>query len=128
MPTFPYVLQFVNNIVATFWDDLNTNAMSTARAEVLGSAGSRRFVIEWGGYGFYSAGSIGTERLTFQAKLFEGTNVIELHYCTLAANGGTAGDVTGVASTIGVENATGSEAIVHSPAPVNTTNALRFTP
>ncbi|MCA3014557.1 MAG: hypothetical protein INH41_19415 [Myxococcaceae bacterium] len=122
-----------NNMAAVFWDDLNVTGTSAARAEVFGPAGSRRFVVEWSDYGFWASGpsGVGLERLTFQAKIFEGTNVVEFHYCTLAANGGSATEVTGQFATIGVENATGTEAIVHSQAmsnSVNTTDAIRFTP
>ncbi len=71
------------------------------------------------------------ERLTFQAQIYETTNVIEFHYCTLAANSGSATDVTGGSASVGLENATGDVGVQHSygtASSVNTTDGIRFTP
>lgn len=71
-------------------------------------------------------------RLTFQAKLFETSNVIEFHYCAMEAT--MAPDIaraTGGSATIGLENAGGTAGTQHSfntPASVQTGVLLRFTP
>ncbi|MCA2981488.1 MAG: hypothetical protein INH37_24705, partial [Myxococcaceae bacterium] len=123
-----------NNLAAVFWDNLtNVPGLSTARAQVFGSPGSRRFVVEWANFGLSTptAPFVGPERLTFQLKVYEGTNVVELHYCALNANGGSASRVTGQLATVGLEGAAGLSAVVHSvqtSSAVNTSTALRFTP
>ncbi|MCA2977576.1 MAG: hypothetical protein INH37_04780, partial [Myxococcaceae bacterium] len=121
-----------NGIVAPFWDDLiNVTAPATqVRAETFGVAGSRRWVVEWASVTFYPPSS--PERLTFQVQVVEGTNVIEFHYCSLAANGATSTDRTsGGSASFGLENATGTVGVEHSvnlPNAVTTGSGLRFTP
>jgi len=69
-------------------------------------------------------------RLTFQAKLFETTGVIELHYCTLTP-GMNAGFATGSSATIGVESPDGRSGRMHSherAMSISTTSAIRFSP
>ncbi|PZR06265.1 MAG: hypothetical protein DI536_30480 [Archangium gephyra] len=120
-----------NNIVAAFWDDLDNVAGTTARTLVSGTSGSRVFTVQWGGFSIYSASGPQPERLTFQIQLFEGTDVIEIHYCSLAANGGNAARVGGSEATVGVENSTGTVGIPHSfdtAASVVSGTGLRFTP
>ena len=122
---------FPNNFIAVFWDDLNVNLASRVKVLTLGAAPTRRFVVEWSGFGFLAGGGIGAERLTFQAKLFESTNVVELHYCALQDNGGSISRVSGSDATVGLENSTGLVGVQHSADmanAVNTTTALRFTP
>jgi hypothetical protein len=65
-----------------------------------------------------------------QAKLFETTGVIELHYCTLTP-GAMAPLVTGSSATIGIESPDGRNGRMHSherAMAVSATTALRFTP
>ena len=80
----------------------------------------------------YQGGTVvRAERLNFQIQVYETTNVIEFHYCSLVANTGSATDATGASATIGLENAAGTEGVQHSfnqAAAVDTVNALRFTP
>jgi hypothetical protein len=73
-----------NNYIAPFWDDLRTAGSMTvgARVATLGTAPNRRFVAQWTDF---TLPLDETARLTFQAKVFETTNVIEFHYCTLTA-------------------------------------------
>nr|MCU0700754.1 hypothetical protein [Myxococcaceae bacterium] len=124
-----------NGMIAALWDDLNSvSPTSTVQAEAFGTAPNRRFVVGWSGVGFYDfsqPGSVTPHRLTFQVKLFEGTNVVEIHYCSLDANGATGGRETGTSATVGIENAAGTAGVQHSfntLNSVNTTDALRFTP
>jgi hypothetical protein len=123
--------QPLNGFVAALWDDLATDAMSPAprvRTDVLGTMGSRRFVTEWENVVFLGSSA---ERLTFQIHLVEATNVIEIHYCSLAANGGNAGRTSGDSATVGVESIDGLRGIEHSfntPMSISTGLGLRFTP
>ena len=69
--------------------------------------------------------------MNFQVKLFETTNVVEFHYCSLDPGTGLATAVSGSGATIGLENTAGTEGVQHSfntANSVNTTDALRFTP
>jgi hypothetical protein len=116
-----------NNIIATFWDDLNALAPTTAvRTATLGTAPSRRFVVQWTDWSI--VGDSAT-RLTFQTKLFEGTGVIEMHYCSLAPM--ATARVFGSSATVGIENATGTEGVTvthNAMASISTANAYRLTP
>lgn len=117
-----------NGFIAAFWDDLFPVPMvSRTTQQTLGTAPARRFVVEWRDYSFFSDRMA---RLTFQAKLFETTGVIELHYC--AINPGTnAGNATGASATVGIESPDGRSGTQHSferAMAVSAAAALRFTP
>lgn len=117
-----------NGLVAPFWDDLVV-VFSNLRVATFGAAPNRRFVVQWGHWGANGNPNV---RLSFQAKLFETTNVIEFHYCAMEA--AAALDIaraTGSSATIGLENAGGTVGVQHSfntPASVQTGTLLRFTP
>lgn len=122
----------LNGMVAALWDDLTTEASvmppPTVKSETFGPMGARRFVTEWAGVMFLSSP---TERLTFQVHLLEGTNVVELHYCTLAANGGDVNRTSGSSATVGLESLDGTRGAEHSfdtPSSISTGLGLRFTP
>ena len=72
------------------------------------------------------------DRMRFQVQVYETTNVIEFHYCSL--NGPTDGGInltTGGSATIGLETPSGAGGIQHSfktTGAVQTASALRFTP
>jgi hypothetical protein len=66
------------NIVAAFWDDLYMpTGNSIIRYKTVGTAGSRKLVIEWSNISHISEVSV---PLSFQAWLFEGSNAIEFVY------------------------------------------------
>lgn len=115
-----------NNYIAPFWDDLlPVSGRSGVRVATLGSMPSRRFVVEWYGWETYPTT---TSNLRFQAKLFEGSNQIELHYCSLE---GTNARVRGSSAGAGIEDATGSfgsQASYDTADSITTTNAHRFAP
>jgi hypothetical protein len=116
-----------NNMVAPYWDDLVPVPMTSGvRAQALGTAPNRRFVIEWRDWRHISG--MDTDRLTFQAKLFETTGVVEFHYCSmLPANDTNSGGST----TIGLEDATGmSSALIsfNTPSRAATGTGYRLTP
>jgi hypothetical protein len=117
-----------NGFVAAFWDDLFPEPMiSDVTARTLGTAPSRRFVVQWRNFSHFADRMA---RITMQAKLFETTGVIELHYCTLTP-GAMAPLVTGSSATIGIESPDGRNGRMHSherAMAVSATTALRFTP
>ncbi len=114
-----------SGMVAPFWDDL-VPQFSEARAGTLGTAPNRRFVISWVHWTIKSETST---RLTFQAKFFETTNVIEFHYCAMAPDGNAR--ATGSSATIGLQNLAGTAGVqisLNTTGAAPTGRALRFTP
>lgn len=95
-----------NGVVAPLWDDLVPN-MGTVRSAVLGTAPNRRFVVGWNNWGLIGESGV---VLTFQAKLFETTNVVEFHYCS--AMGTTTPRSRGASASIGVENNAGTAGVL----------------
>jgi hypothetical protein len=113
--------------VAPFWDDLRSVTTTQVRTQLFGSGSTRHQTIEW----FDSTFSGSAERLQFQVKIYETTNVIEFHYCSLVANGGSATRILGDSASVGVEDGAGTAGVQHSfdtANSVSTANALRFTP
>lgn len=69
-----------NNVrpgIMPLWDDLDGNN-GTARYETTGSVGSRIFTMEWRNWQWNEAAN--NFVISFQCKLYEGTNVIEFIY------------------------------------------------
>lgn len=126
--TFP-LAEAPNGVIAPFWDALAPRPTfgSGLRAGVVGTAPNRRFVVEWDTWGLIEDP---TAQLRFQAKLFEGTQVIELHYCSLTM--GTMTDLqTGRHATIGIENAAGTRGVLigaNNRRVVTSGGAIRMTP
>jgi hypothetical protein len=90
--------------IAVFWDDLlNRNDLNTAsvRTQSVGVAGSRQFVIQWDKVTFISGGD-GTDTLTFQAILFEGSNDIRFNYLDLTSGSASANE--GASATVGIKD------------------------
>ena len=116
-----------NGFIAPFWDDLYAiDATTTVRSATLGTMPNRRFVIGWNNWKT-GENSVG-ESLTFQAKLFETTGVIELHHCNIAGAGQRS---RGNAATIGVEDSMGMRGNLISyayPGGAATGRAYRLTP
>lgn len=114
-----------NGIVAPFWDDLvGADAMSKIHSQLFGTGTARHLTVEWSGLTFLLG--TGTERVTFQAKLFETSNAIEFHYCTLAANGGSF--ETGFGATTGIESLDGALGVqvTDNSATLSTSNGAHF--
>ncbi len=117
-----------NGLVAPFWDDLAVDASnsSEARAGALGTAPNRRFVISWV---HWTTKGDPNNRVSFQAKLFETTNVIELHYCGMQPADNARAN--GSSATVGLESLSGTAGVLHAfnvANSVGTNKALRFTP
>jgi hypothetical protein len=116
-----------NSMIAAFWDDLVLPDTMSLRTAIFGSAPNRRFVMEWNNARTFSGAM--SDTLRFQVKLFETSNIIELHYCAIANPMSAAS--TGGSATIGVESPSGTTGTQHSfntPNSIDTMNAIRFTP
>jgi len=100
-----------NGAIYAFWDDLDVNAYNNAsvRTEVFGAAPKRQFVIEWRNVMFKDPYRYGNS-FDFEIVLHEGTGAILLQY----RNIDSMTDETGISTTIGLENQTGSAAALFS--------------
>ncbi len=106
-------------VIGGFWSDLDTSISGDIRTQTIGVAPNRVFVVQYTNVAFHS-GAAGA--VTFQIKLFEGSNNIEVHY------GQT--DVNSHTSSGGVENLDGTGGTQYfraSNADVSNT-AVRYTP
>jgi len=71
------------NYIAPFWTDLyRVDGVSKILYSTRGSAPNRVFILEYRDMGHYSNRAI---KVTFQAKLYEGTNTIEFQYKSIDA-------------------------------------------
>lgn len=110
-----------NAVICPYWDDLNPRSGGYIRAATVGKAPNRQVVVSWIGVPLrYST----TTKLTFQAILCEGSNDIVFQYKDV----GTTVYGGGASATVGIENASGSEACKWSYNTKSLTNgtALRF--
>jgi hypothetical protein len=118
-----------NGVAAVMWADLRPASMTSGiRVLTSGTAPARVFTIAWNDFAFLQGGM---ELMTFQLKLFETTQAVEFHYCSMQANGGGLDRLTGGTSTIGLENLSGDDAVQQShrtPNSVFDGRGLRFTP
>lgn len=124
-----------NNLLAAFWDDMNGNAgiLSSLRMLTTGTMPNRRFTVQWANVAPFVGGTgVGPERVTFQLQLVETSNVIEFHYCSASANGGTSGFENGATGFVGIEDATGSDQSIglgaNTQGVISTAQGYRFTP
>lgn len=114
------------SMIAPFWDDLEVDSgVGSVRSQVV-ATGARHLTVEWSNIRFCCGGGT-PDRVTFQAKLFETTNVIEFHYCALSATPRASG---GNAS-IGIQDATSTQGIswaIRRAGAANISTGVRFTP
>lgn len=111
-----------SNIIAGLWSDLSPDAEGRISYGVTGTPPNRRFVVHYRNVSFWPAGA--TNRMDVQIKLFEGTNVIEIHSRLVPP--------ASLQHTQGIENAAGTDAyFVPGRVAVNfelVDDAVRFTP
>jgi YVTN family beta-propeller protein len=93
-----------NAIIAGWWGDLKPNYGGTITYQVLGSAPSRVFLLQYQDvpYALLSLGA----KVSFEIKLFETTQVIEVHYDSAPVYSDTSNNV--YANSAGIENADGT--------------------
>ncbi|MEZ4767459.1 MAG: hypothetical protein R2844_03430 [Caldilineales bacterium] len=107
-----------DGVIAGWWDDLNPNAGGAVYYETMGTAPNRVFIVEFNGVPHFPDGN----NVSMEFKLYEGTNVIEVHY-QAAPNDGSQ-------HSAGVENQDGTVGVQYylgfDPLPSN--SAVRYTP
>lgn len=82
-----------NNVISGMAADLEGKAAgSSLRSKTVGAVGSRTFTVEWKNYESYWDGG----DITFQIKLYETTNVIEMYWVTNTALTANSGFQTGL--------------------------------
>lgn len=89
----------VNNHIAGWWDDLHPGSAGTVYFQTLGFAPNRRFLVQFDEVDRFGGG-ITTN--TFQFKLFEDVNSIEIHYESVGPDS---------SASIGIENESGTDGI-----------------
>ncbi|MEU6723834.1 S8 family serine peptidase [Nonomuraea wenchangensis] len=94
-----------NNAVYPYWDDLIVDAQAGVYTAVTGTAPHRAFVVEWRNVAFYNAT---TQRISFAALLGEDGS-ISFRYKDLDSE-----RARGTSATVGIENATGTDAMRYS--------------
>ena len=104
--------QLPNDLIAPLWNDLNPGAGGTVHYQALGMSPNARFIVQWTDVPeFFNSGAN-----TFQAVLFEGTNVIQFRY----------GAFTDDDYTAGVENQTGTRGTNIDPATIAPGDCIQF--
>jgi len=111
-PTAPFAT------VAAFWTDLNPLDGGTIHYQTLGEEPYRRFVVQFTGVPHFN----NPTTATFQAKLFETNDHIEVHYASAPA--------TGLNRSIGTNNQDGTIGLSYqfNPDALDTPLAVRFRP
>ncbi len=88
----------IDNFIAFAWEDVNPASGGTIRYETTGTAPNRVLVMEFDNVPYFGS----TDTVSSQVHLYEGSNRIEIHSLSIAANGN---------ATQGIENANGSDGI-----------------
>ena len=101
-----------NGVIAGWWDDLNPSSGGAVYYETLGTTPNQVFIVQFTDVPHYGGGNL----VTMQYKLFEGSNVIEVHY--LAAPG------DGTTHSAGIENQDGTIGIQYYLGTVGLTTPL----
>lgn len=115
---FPSTSSPNGGVIGGFWSDLEPSVGGSVTYQTLGVAPNRRFIVEYKNVPFYSGG--GT--VTFEIKLFEGSNNVEVHYGTTDVNGHTSsGGVENIAGTAGTQ-------YFHSAGANVSNTAVQYTP
>lgn len=119
-----------NGVIAPFWDDLTlTGTSSAVVSNVFGTGSTRHLTVQWEQMMLFN---VPGSSITVQARLYETTNVIELHACALTP-GSNMADMDrerGLGATLGVESLDGLDGVQHSHNQANVTagQVIRYTP
>jgi len=117
-PGYSNALATATNTVGALWDD-NNLASGSIIYSTTGSVGSRVCVIQWTNCAIGGSGSSTNPTASFQIKLYETSNVVQIIY------GGTSAALSGTTASIGITGASGNYESVTpgSPATISTTTA-----
>ncbi len=101
-----------NNIIAGFWTDLDAReGASTGGGDVyyktIGAEPNRKFIVQYENVAQTGADQGTRSRATFQIQLFEGSNVIEVHYKDIQQGQANLTELF----TIGIENINGTSGL-----------------
>lgn len=119
-----------NGLIASFWDDLTLSGTSSnVVSNVFGTGSTRHLTVQWEQMMVFQ---VPGSSITVQARLYETTNVIEVHACSLTA-GSDPADMDrerGLEATVGVESLDGLDGVQHSHNQANVTagQVIRYTP
>ncbi|MBE2199715.1 MAG: hypothetical protein IAE79_13960 [Anaerolinea sp.] len=107
-----------NGTIAGWWEDLNPSAGGTIHYQTLGSAPNQYMIVQFTNIPHFGGGNL----VTKQYKLFEDSNIIEVHYQAAPSDGGT--------HSAGIENETGTEGVQYylGTSGLPTPLAVRYTP
>jgi hypothetical protein len=72
----------LSQAIYAYWDDLSLTSHGEMYYETRGTAPNRRFIIQWEDV-HRAVGDPAQDHLTFQIKIFEGTDIVEVHYGTM---------------------------------------------
>ncbi len=90
-------------LVAPFWDDLYATGANNVYWEVLGSAPTREFVIEWRNVRHYQCSGNSSATVRFQVVFFENSNQVLFNYLDTVFGGACAEQDRGGSATIGIQ-------------------------
>jgi hypothetical protein len=102
---FPNIASGVFEVIAACWSDLDINsngATSFFGWNVMGTAPSRYAIVEWKDYSSNAENDIELDHFSFQIKMFETSNRVEIHYKTVTAS------ANGEEYAAGMQNADGT--------------------
>ncbi len=118
--TFPNA---VGNLIAPFWDDLNSNAGGQIYYEEKGTSPNRRLIVQWENVPHYN--TFDAEGATFQVIFYETSNDIDFVYTD--TNFGNGFYNNGASATIGI-NQDGTDALQYSnnTASLNGISSIRY--
>ncbi len=95
-----------SNMIAPFWDDLEVRSAEAMDVRwQLFATPAPHLTVQWN-LGFCCGGTP-TDRVTFQAKLFERTGVVEFHYCDQRGGERSRGQL----ASIGLQDESGSRGV-----------------
>ncbi|MFZ2095862.1 MAG: choice-of-anchor J domain-containing protein [Anaerolineales bacterium] len=107
-----------NGVIAGWWEDLNPSVGGSLYYQMMGTAPNRYFIVQYTDIQHYPSGN----PVTLQYKLFEGSNLIEVHYMAAPSDGGThSAGLENQDGTVGTQYYLGTAALI-------TPLAVRYTP
>ena len=102
-------------LIAAYWGDFifNGTGSDAAYHEIKGTSPNRRLIIQWNNLSVWPGGTSG-DNLTFEAVLYETSNIIEVHFSDATTDSPYS---EGDTATVGIANTGGDETCTTDPAP-----------